>query len=130
MREGSWPLTRLKREGAHSGLLQYAESKVTPWAASLDKCGICITDAGSCSGSRGAAIWSAMMNKMSGRLAGPVAWGVVGMVLACICVVKGAMLLVLAASLRHFVVTVHLHAPCRTYRLALAVHRRQLYPGP
>ena len=68
MREGSCPLTRLKREGAHSGLLQYAESKVTPCAASADRCGICTTDAGSCKGSKGAAIWSAMMNRMWGRL--------------------------------------------------------------
>jgi hypothetical protein len=43
---------------------------VTPAAASADKWGIFTTDSGLYIGKRGAAIWSAMMNKMCGRLEG------------------------------------------------------------
>ena len=39
-------------------------------AASADKWGIFTTDSGLYIGKRGAAIWSAMMNKMCGRLEG------------------------------------------------------------
>lgn len=50
-----------KREGAHSGELQYAESKTTPSLAKRSKLGVLIGEFLSCRDSSGAAIWSAMM---------------------------------------------------------------------
>lgn len=67
MREGSWPVTMVKREGAHSGELQYADSNTTPSLARASRFGVWITDLSLYMCSMGAAIWSAMMYRMLGR---------------------------------------------------------------
>lgn len=65
--DGNCPVTMLNREGAHSGELQYADSKTTPSDANRSRLGVLIAESLLYIFSKGADIWSAIIYRMFGR---------------------------------------------------------------
>jgi len=67
------PVSMDARDGAHTGLLQYALTKVTPWSARRLRFGVRTCDLPYI-GSTLAVSWSAWMTRMLGRVVSVMRW--------------------------------------------------------
>ena len=63
--DGSLPDSNEKRDGAHSGLAQYAESNITPLPARESMCGVCVRRCPYARSAKGV-IWSAIRMRIFG----------------------------------------------------------------